>query len=108
MQQQQQLDVGEPVNVADGLLKDTAVGVSNVVLKESPGAVPPDPLPDSSVVTGRMIAQKIRSKKKKQRWRNNIKIRKSLDGDSSDVVSLFLIIFHQFFCPTILWNYHFP
>jgi hypothetical protein len=59
--------VGEPVNVADRLPKDTAVGVSNVVLKESPGAILLDPLPDSSAVTGRTIAQKIQAKKEKQR-----------------------------------------
>jgi hypothetical protein len=82
--------------------------VSNVVLKESPGAVLPDTLPDSSVVTGRTIDQQIRAKKKRQRWRNNTKIRKLLDGDSCDMVSLFLIIFYQIICPTILRNSHFP
>jgi hypothetical protein len=59
MQRPQQLDVGEPVNVAVGLPKDTVVGVSDVGLKESPKAVLPVPLLDSSVVTVRTIAQKI-------------------------------------------------
>ncbi len=57
--------------------------------KESPGAKNPDPLTGRLVVSGRTNAQKIQAKKKKQRWRNYTKMRKTLSEDSSDVVNLF-------------------
>jgi hypothetical protein len=59
------------------------------VSKESPGAKNPDPSTGHSVVSGRTNAQKIEAKKKKQRWRNNVRMRKTLSEDSSDVENLF-------------------
>ncbi len=57
--------------------------------KESPGAKNPDPSIGHSVVSGRTNAQKIQAKKKKQRWRNYVKMRKTLSEDMGDVVNLF-------------------
>ncbi len=66
-----------------------SVGVTNVVSKESSEATKPDFSIGHSIVSGRTNAQKIQAKKKKQRWRYNVKMRKTSGENIGGVENLF-------------------